>query len=574
MTEDRANLTGLTTKPSDDATKGSLAECLDALDRLVRKGALEDGSRGYHLLAYLIDHHQKFGPGVPVKAYSIAVDVLERPTTFDPGEDSIVRVEVGRLRKLLEMYYRGPGLNDPVQFRLPRGQSHLEVEKAAQVSATPPPVQGRVFATDRRRWWSITLLAFASAIFTFVAILLMRPAGPSAEVAAALSDQFPRVFVRPFQKDKLVTEAFPNRALSSFLAAELSAFSTFRVIDPSSPSLLPVRAQDFVIDGIAALTEPALGAQDVEVRLMLKDGLGQILWSDELRYPLERVGSPRPTLEAISSIATKLGGAMGVIDTTGRSRLTDEISEWEAGASEFHCILAWQSFDLTKSEAEKSAARRCLEDLSKKGTRVSQIWAAFGFLRLLQWVDAGADPKDTRIDEALEAANKALLLDAEGADGHEALGSILTALGRFTEAREALLRATKINPSNLDNVVKLGWLDCLEGDWGKGLADVRTVIERYSVVPGWYRLPLALDAFRQNDPDEMLSQSEAIIASGDVRGQALAAIAARQMKLNDKELKHITELRDSGKTVVQALAELEALFPEHSIFTYLRAEVP
>ena len=39
-----------------------------------------------------------------IKAYAIAVDVLGRPSGFDPQSDPIVRVQARRLRSLLDHY--------------------------------------------------------------------------------------------------------------------------------------------------------------------------------------------------------------------------------------------------------------------------------------------------------------------------------------------------------------------------------------------------------------------------------------------------------------------------------------
>ncbi|WP_344847991.1 hypothetical protein [Celeribacter arenosi] len=65
--------------------------------------------------------------GHEVKAYSIGLDVLGRSSDFDPNSDSIVRVQVGRLRKHLVYYYLTSGRNDPLRLSLPRGTYALEV---------------------------------------------------------------------------------------------------------------------------------------------------------------------------------------------------------------------------------------------------------------------------------------------------------------------------------------------------------------------------------------------------------------------------------------------------------------
>jgi hypothetical protein len=55
-----------------------------------------------------------------LKEYTIAVDVFARPESFDCRLDSIVRVEVARLRKKLDRYYRIAGTEDRVVIKLPR----------------------------------------------------------------------------------------------------------------------------------------------------------------------------------------------------------------------------------------------------------------------------------------------------------------------------------------------------------------------------------------------------------------------------------------------------------------------
>lgn len=72
------------------------------------------------LLRYLTDATLA-GDGQRLKGYAIGVDVFERGSDFDPATDPIVRVQAGRLRKLLEAYYSSGGRDDPVRIEIPRG---------------------------------------------------------------------------------------------------------------------------------------------------------------------------------------------------------------------------------------------------------------------------------------------------------------------------------------------------------------------------------------------------------------------------------------------------------------------
>jgi TolB-like protein len=57
-----------------------------------------------------------------LKEYTIGLDVFDRPETFSPLADPIVRVEARRLREKLTHYYQQYGRGDEVVIEVPRGQ--------------------------------------------------------------------------------------------------------------------------------------------------------------------------------------------------------------------------------------------------------------------------------------------------------------------------------------------------------------------------------------------------------------------------------------------------------------------
>ena len=78
------------------------------------------------LLKYLVDSELE-GTGARLSQYRIATDVLGRGEQFDPSTDSIVRVEIGRLRNKLREYYESNESEDGVRFELPKGGCRVEV---------------------------------------------------------------------------------------------------------------------------------------------------------------------------------------------------------------------------------------------------------------------------------------------------------------------------------------------------------------------------------------------------------------------------------------------------------------
>jgi serine/threonine-protein kinase len=56
-----------------------------------------------------------------ISEYTIAVDVYDRPPSFDSRLDGIVRVEAGRLRSKLREYYETDGKNSAIRIEFPKG---------------------------------------------------------------------------------------------------------------------------------------------------------------------------------------------------------------------------------------------------------------------------------------------------------------------------------------------------------------------------------------------------------------------------------------------------------------------
>jgi hypothetical protein len=65
------------------------------------------------------------GEADQLKEYTVAVEGLGRPSSYDPRLNSTVRIQAARLRQKLAAYYRTEGRNDEVLIELPRGHFKL-----------------------------------------------------------------------------------------------------------------------------------------------------------------------------------------------------------------------------------------------------------------------------------------------------------------------------------------------------------------------------------------------------------------------------------------------------------------
>src|ERR1700747_3602121 len=95
-------------------------QCFQEVDRLIKSHSLSGSESLCKLLRYLAEHSLDH-PGVALKEYQIATEVLGRPAGFDPQSDSTVRVQAGALRVKLAEYYAHEGADDPIVVDIPKG---------------------------------------------------------------------------------------------------------------------------------------------------------------------------------------------------------------------------------------------------------------------------------------------------------------------------------------------------------------------------------------------------------------------------------------------------------------------
>jgi hypothetical protein len=95
-------------------------QCFQQIDRLINSHSLRGSESLCKLLRYLAEHSLDH-PGVSLKEYQIATEVLGRSVGFDPQSDSTVRVQAGRLRFKLAEYYAHEGPDDQIVVEVPKG---------------------------------------------------------------------------------------------------------------------------------------------------------------------------------------------------------------------------------------------------------------------------------------------------------------------------------------------------------------------------------------------------------------------------------------------------------------------
>ena len=94
-------------------TNKTVSAIREELDRVLASQAFLAADRRARLLRFLVEESLS-DHADSLKESVIGMEVFDRPADYDPKLDSIVRVEMGRLRSRLTEYYSQAGVNDPV----------------------------------------------------------------------------------------------------------------------------------------------------------------------------------------------------------------------------------------------------------------------------------------------------------------------------------------------------------------------------------------------------------------------------------------------------------------------------
>ena len=99
----------------------------DAVKALLTSGVFDRSPSQERLFLYLCEKYFA-GKSADLKEYTVATEVLGKSADFDPKDDSIVRVEMHRLRKRLREHYSARGSADAVKIVLPEKSYELEFQ--------------------------------------------------------------------------------------------------------------------------------------------------------------------------------------------------------------------------------------------------------------------------------------------------------------------------------------------------------------------------------------------------------------------------------------------------------------
>lgn len=152
----------------------------EALRRALASRAFRQSKRMTRFLSHVVELSLTESP-LALKEISIGTEVFDRPATYDPKVDPVVRNEARRLRRKLEEYYTSEGSADPVRISIPRGGYVAKFEFLEEEALAPAAPQELPVQRPRRWFLWVNALVGVGILAVLAAVFWTRQAAPGSD---------------------------------------------------------------------------------------------------------------------------------------------------------------------------------------------------------------------------------------------------------------------------------------------------------------------------------------------------------------------------------------------------------
>ncbi len=440
-------------------------------------------------LRYVIEETLE-GRSDRIKAYSIAIDVLNKPEEFDPSANPIVRVLAGRLREALTKYYDSDsGLKQPIVITVPKG-SYVPVF-SEPLELVPAASDSEVMNVPS---FSRTVAIEKFDIF-------------SGEAASEATD---------------VRSALVGEGLQVELIDKLSRFKDFVITEATSDVSganvyqLKSRPAEYSLSGKIRISE----ARIIVTPVLRRCADNAVIWSktyDELFQNTDALFDIQATIA--SDVAATLGQPYGTIVTkiaAARPRFG------EMDLDHYLALVDFYQYSNNKTDKKFEEVLAGLEKATAEVPEFSSAWAALSWMYTYDrfHVHTEIDPKENSA-KALSAAQKGVYTDPENAMAHQYL-----AIAKFNDGdsegfRKAARTALRLNPNDAEVLADMGshFIQLDNSIEGKDM--VEKAMELSPGHPPWYHFSIAMYHYTRKEADQAVNHARQLLQEGSLSAYIL-----------------------------------------------------
>jgi TolB-like protein len=414
-------------------------------------------------LSYIIEETLG-GRSNTIKEYTIAINVLNKPISFKPQQDAIVRIHAGRLRRALNYYYKEMGIADEIEIFVPKG-SYVPVfaNKYMKTSSPEPdlkPVQHELPAE------SITL-----AVMPF----------------------------RTFETD-ISRQAFTDN-LGQQLSAEFGRFPDFSVISYYTTQQLTFRSKDireiathfgaqYMITGNVQFESKRLR---VAVQL-IETHSGAQIWTELHHHNYNSSNLFEVGDNIVNSVIAVLGDFSGIIVQQMSRGLTKSKS-----GNAYLTTQSWYNIFYSRFNEEIfKKAYTAMQYAIEKNPWDELAWAFLGQLSLMSFLFEQPTTENPVV-QGVRTARTALKINPLSQHGHIALAMAHIFLHNGQAALDELECTITLNPNAVGIMGICGCLMIAAGEYERGIELIRNSMSRNKSHPALFKFFISLYHFKQKE---------------------------------------------------------------------------
>lgn len=459
--EQDANLPAQSAVPAVEEIRQQLSLVLQAPD-------FRASARTKELLRYVVEQALA-GKARQLKQYTIATDVFGKDATFNPEIDPIVRLEAGKLRRALELYYFRVGTSDHVRIAIPKGSyvPAFSLNDATSMTKAPAgetgPESPSLHKMDSQR---LTVLPFDSQ----------------------LVDDSAKLFVSGLEEQLIV---------------ELTRYRDFSVVSESNKENPSIAGTDTGEARFSLSGSVRKSGSHFRITGRLHDAeAGSIIWTDSFDIETSEIAS----LAIQDRIASRIAGAIadyyGVIShALSLQAVYGPPKTWNVQDAIYrHRYLA-----RTLTERVYRLARADLESGISHAPYHPMIWAALAHTIFYGNV-LGFDEDEDWQTLVYRYVQRSFELDHRCAFAHVVTGLYQLYNRQFEDVFETCDNILAHNSHAPSSKLSAGFFRALAGDWDRGSEMLTDALATLLHPPGWAYRVTCLNHFRRGEYGKALQE--------------------------------------------------------------------
>lgn len=514
----------------------AIADIHSELRRILQSDIFEASERRRNFLSYVVEETLA-GRSDRIKAYTVATRVFGRGSDFDPLQDSIVRIEAGRLRRELENFYLKSPRSGGISITIPKG-AYVPAfigEKPDKADAVNPETEtARVLHDLGPRILIHKFDQFGQfEPFSRIGSMLTR------QVIAALT-RFTEIFVYGFETSDCLAWADDGTVEQTELDIDYELFGTVTVSSTS-----------------------------IQIDLLLKRTLdGRFVWAHDIGYSLEESDSkPSKIIKLCKTIAgeivRKIAERDGIMDSQAKESAGSAPNKLAAYQKQLAFFEYWKTLDPSLYEALRQDLEKTIEsDPNFAGAHASLSMLYSNAVRYLYDIrDICAAP----LDRAMELAQTAIRLAPNSSRAYHAKALAEWFSGMPEHSLASLRIARSLNPNDSEILAELGFRYAMRMDWDQAVSLIEESYERNPFQAPLYHMGLFLYHFAEGNYERALAECHAIQAPSVASVHVAAAAALSRLGRPDKarqELREAESISPDLSTTLEADLTMRQIHPE------------